>query len=97
MVRLKVGWLVVVLDIEFLCFNSIVVRLKVTAMMVHSHEEEKFQFHSGSIKSLSILSDINSKIMCFNSIVVRLKVRLHLYSSIEINCFNSIVVRLKEG
>ena len=55
----------------------------------------KFQFHSGSIKSVRLHVSLESW-GCFNSIVVRLKDRNSSSPMCNKRSFNSIVVRLKE-
>ena len=76
-------------------FNSIKVRLERLhqfLVLVHVH---LFQFHKGTIRTLSDLSPLALQIENFNSIKVRLEQKLE---KLEIICkfyFNSIKVRLE--
>ena len=75
-------------------FNSIVVRLKETYSGTNSDTNNKFQFHSGTIKSKNG-SLASGGLICFNSIVVRLKDMMLTRTKKLRRSFNSIVVRLK--
>ncbi len=54
------------------CFNSIMVRLKVSVLNIRSLCVILFQFHNGTIKR-HILHWLWQRFCCFNSIMVRLK------------------------
>ena len=54
-----------------------------------------FQFHTGSIKSLSPLRGLLLSCMSFNSILVRLKGNVYPTPKHSEKGFNSILVRLK--
>ena len=62
------------------CFNSILVRLKGTSLKRINAIKGQFQFHTGSIKSLSFADAKASTSSGFNSILVRLKVH-HITST----------------
>ena len=60
------------------CFNSILVRLKVTEdPKSRGIIVELFQFHTGSIKRLENIGTFRLIEICFNSILVRLKVKVN--------------------
>ncbi len=55
------------------CFNSILVRLKVLVDHTQEIEIPMFQFHTGSIKRALKVPEIMIEGVSFNSILVRLK------------------------
>ena len=94
-VRLK-GGMTAQRKIDRWSFNSIVVRLKARFSLPHSEARHRFQFHSGSIKSIESCDYIWARYASFNSIVVRLKGYCGTHYNRMRACFNSIVVRLKD-
>jgi len=53
-----------------------------------------FQFHSGSIQTLS-LNNVATSLLCFNSTLVRFKLAMTLMNLYHQNRFNSTLVRFK--
>ena len=80
-------------NIEFECFNSTMVRLKVM-MTLRKQTLQKFQFHYGTIKSNDAF-DVASRYMSFNSTMVRLKALHKELDRLMRTSFNSTMVRLK--
>ena len=64
-------------------------------MFRQSQHTEKFQFHTGSIKSTSDKIDLMPWVGGFNSILVRLKAESVADLVRQSQGFNSILVRLK--
>ena len=79
-----------------MCFNSTMVRLKVGDRYTKGDERVSFQFHNGSIKSLTGFTTIMIQ-TSFNSTMVRLKAVLEEPTRDPNKCFNSTMVRLKAG
>ena len=80
---------------SFLCFNSILVRLKALATLeAFFHAFSLFQFHTGSIKRTIVTTDAKqlSRFQFHTGSIKRFF--LHLLAKCEL-CFNSILVRLK--
>ena len=78
-------------------FNSTLVRLKGDESRQGTPITlDKFQFHSGSIKSYRLLdADMRYRLDGFNSTLVRLKESPVTSSPLPVVCFNSTLVRLK--
>ena len=77
-------------------FNSTMVRLKVEAAPPDGADTVMFQFHNGSIKSVTPDSQRSNRRLSFNSTMVRLKADLTILNTRSFICFNSTMVRLKD-
>ena len=92
-VRLKQSSLMAILSISH--FNSIKVRLKLSVWIVSTLICLLFQFHKGTIKTVSRIGH-GLKFPDFNSIKVRLKLWMRPAHPVQFY-FNSIKVRLKRN
>ena len=77
-----------------LCFNSKLVRLKGTELVLLTYAGSKFQFQTGAIKRKSLKTS-EATTHRFNSKLVRLKVSIRSHALSRNARFNSKLVRLK--
>ena len=83
--------------VKRICFNSILVRLKVQPVTNYDLFLDGFNSILVRLKVQHLTTHVQMLCRCFNSILVRLKVRERVQLRPEQQGFNSILVRLKDG